>query len=111
MAINQEFPSLNGIAPSWADIGITASITGGTLLGMQAIAGLKWGRKVEIGERRGASGGRVMARTTGSGSQQASGTFYRAGMRQLIKALIPLAPTRGNQVAISTVAFDIMIQH
>lgn len=109
--VNQAYPSLNDFEPSWADIAITSTISGGLLIPMEAIASLKWSRKVEVGERRGASGGRVMARTTGQGSQEASGTFYRSGMRQLIKGLMAQAPTRGNQVIISLVPFDIQIQH
>lgn len=108
---NQAFPSLNDIEPSWADIATTFTVIGGDLLEMADIAGLKWSRKVEVGERRGASGGRVMARTTGSGSQEASATLYRSGLRKLIRALMKQAPTRGNQVQIGLVAFDIMIQH
>ena len=108
---NQAYPSLNGVEPSWADIAVTISATGQTALSMIDIAGLKWSRKVEVGEKRGASGGRIMARTTGQGSQDASGTFYRSGMRKLVKSLMSNAPTRGRQVIISNVAFDIMIQH
>ncbi len=109
--INQAYPSLNDFEPSWADIAVTATVSGGALIPMEAIASLKWSRKVEVGERRGASGGRVMARTTGQGSQEASGVFYRSGMRQLIKGLVAQAPTRGNQAIISLVSFDILIQH
>lgn len=109
--VNQAYPSLNDVEPSWADIAVTATISGGALLDMDAIAALKWSRKVEVGERRGASGGRVMARTTGQGSQEASATLYRSGLRSLIKSLMPLAPTRGNQVIIGLVSFDIVIQH
>ena len=109
--MNQAYPSLNDIEPSWADIGVTFTVFEGDLLEMADIAGLKWARKVEVGERRGASGGRVMARTTGSGSQEASATLYRSGLRRLIKSLMSKAPSRGNQKIISLVAFDIMIQH
>ncbi len=113
--IQQSYPSLNGITPSWADIAITFTIGGGLLLPMEAIAALKWSRKVEVGERRGASGGRVMARTTGQGSQEASGTLYRPGVRQLLKGLSAAASTqgliRGNQVIVSLVSFDITVQH
>ena len=105
------FPSLNDIEPSWADIIVTATVSGGILVGIEAIAALKWSRKVEVGERRGASGGRVMARTTGQSSFEASGTFYRSGVRSLEKALMAVAPRRGLQAIISLVSFDIMVQH
>jgi hypothetical protein len=111
MAINQAYPSLNDFDPSYADIAVTFTVFGGDLIDMADISGIKWSRKVEVGERRGASGGRVMARTTGSGSQEASATLYRSGLRKLIKGLVSKAPSRGNQKLISLVAFDIMIQH
>ncbi len=108
---NQAYPSLNDIEPSWADIATTFTIFGGEIIEMADIAGVKWSRKVEVGMRKGASGGRVMARTTGEASQEASATLYRSGLRRLIKGLMSKAPTRGNQKLISLVAFDIMIQH
>ncbi len=108
---NQAFPSLNDVEPSWADVAITFTVFGGDVIEMADVAGLKWSRKVEVGERRGASGGRVMARTTGQGSQEASATLYRGGLRRLVKSLMAKAPTRGTQVRIGLVAFDILIQH
>src|SRR5262245_52531530 len=101
MAINQLYPSLNDIDPSSADIGVTFTVFGDDLIDMVDSAGIKWARKVEVGERRGASGGRVMARTSGQGSQEASATLYRAGLRRLIKGLKSKAPSRGNQKIIS----------
>jgi|SRR5579859_2398543 len=109
--MNQAYPTVDGIAPSWADIGVSFTVGGGDLLEMVDIQGIKTGRKVEVGEQRGASGGRVMARTTGQGSQEASMTLYRSGLRKLIKSLMKNAPTRGNEVIIGVVAFDILIQH
>ena len=111
IGLSQAYPSLNDIAPSWADIAVTFTIGGGALIQMEDIKGIKWSRKVDVGEKRGASGGRVMARTTGQSSQEASATLYRAGFRNLIKGLVAQAPTRGNQALISLVSFDIMIQH
>lgn len=108
---NQAYPSLNDIAPSWADVGVTFTVSGGDALDMADINAIKWSRTVEVGEMRGASGGRVMARTTGQGSQEASATLYRAGFRKLLKSLVAQAPTRGNQKLISLVSFDILIQH
>lgn len=109
--VNQAYPSLNDVAPSWADIQSTFSVFQGDVIQMGDIAGLKWSRKVEVGEKRGTSGGRVMARTSGQGSQEASATLYRSGLRQLIKSLMAKAPQRGNQRLISQVSFDILIQH
>lgn len=115
---NQAYPSVDGVAVSWADIQVTASIDNGgsssggvPLLSMLDIAAIKWGRKVEPGEQRGASGGRIMKRTVGQGSQEASWTLYRSGVRTLLKNLMKRAPVRGNQVRISLVSFDIVVQH
>lgn len=108
--VNQAYPTYNDIEPSWADIVVAATIDGGALIEMADIAAIKHSRKVEVGKRRGTSGGRVMARTTGQGDQEASITFYRGGLRRLIKGLMANAPTRGNQVLISLVSFDIEIQ-
>jgi hypothetical protein len=108
---NQAFPSLNDIEPSWADIAVTFTVFGGDALDMADIASLKWDDKVATGERRGASGGRVMARTTGELTSSASAELYRGGHRRLIKSLMAKAPQRGNQRLISLVGFDILIQH
>jgi hypothetical protein len=109
--MNQAYPSINDIAPSWADVAITFTVGGGDALDMLDIAALKWSRKVEVGEQRGTSGGRVMARTTGQGSQEASATLYRSGLRRLLKSLAAKAPSRGNQKVIGVVSFDILVQH
>lgn len=107
----QAYPAVNDISPSWADISATFTVDGGEALEMVDFSAIKWSRSVEVGEQRGASGGRVMARTTGAGSQEASATLYRSGLRKLLKALVAMAPTRGNQRLIGLVAFDILIQH
>jgi len=109
--MNQEYPSINEIAPSWADIRTSFSVIGGDLLEMIDYAGIKHSGKVEVGEQRGASGGRVMARTTGQASYEASATLYRSGLRKLLKALKKQAPSRGNQKMVAVVGFDILIQH
>ncbi len=112
---NQAFPSVQGQESSWADITATFNIPGGATVGLVDIEGIKWSRKVEVGESRGASGGRVMKRTAGSESVEASATMTRSGVAQLVEALEVAAMdggfVRGNEVIISGVAFDILIQH
>lgn len=108
---NQAYPSLNGIAPSWADISVTITPEQGSILDVFDIAAAKWNRKLEVGEQRGASGGRVMKRTSGQGSQDASITLYRDGYITFLDAIRAAAPTRGNQQLIGQVSFDILIQH
>jgi hypothetical protein len=107
---NQEYPSLNGITPSWADIQTTFAVQGGQLIEMADYAGIKWATKIEVGEQKGA-GGRVKLRTTGTKSDEASVTFYRSGIRKLLRGLIGAAPSRGDIKQVSLVAFDITIQH
>lgn len=108
---NQQFPSLNGFEPSWADVGCTAMIGGGALVEMDDFASIKWGDKLEVGEKRGPSGGRVIRQTVGSLSSDASAAFFRAGLRRLVRALMAIAPQRGNQRLISLVRFNILVQH
>lgn len=109
--VNQAYPTLNGIEPSWADIGFTFSIPNSAVIQMSDIAALKWGRKVEVGKKRGASGGRVMARTTGQSDYDCTATLYRTGYETLISDLSDIAPTRGTQCLVSLVAFDILVQY
>ena len=104
---NQEYPILNGVAPSWADISVRISPNGGQLIEMVDIAAINTSRAVEVGLQRGASGGRVLNRTTGQGTQEASITLYQSGAKQLYRALMQLAPVRGNQRVISLVQFQI----
>lgn len=105
------YPTLNSYAPSWADIATTYTIDGGDLIEMSAFDDISMSDTVEIGEQRGASGGRVMFRTTGSKKSEAKATFFRSGFRQLVRGLVKKAPERGNQKMISLVGFDILIQH
>lgn len=111
MAIATIYANGQEIEPSWADISITITPYGAPITEIIEISGISWGRTVEIGERRGTSGGRVTARTTGSATFEASATFYRSGYRKLLKALAEVAPTRGNQVQVGLVGFDILVQH
>jgi hypothetical protein len=109
--MNLEYPIVNGIATSWADIAVKATPDGGPLLDLKDIAAISSGRTVEVGEQRGASGGRVVRRTTGSVSYDASIIFYRSGLQKFMRELAKLAPSRGNQKAISLVHFGVQIQH
>jgi hypothetical protein len=111
MAVNNEYPVLDGVAPSWADIQINITPSGGALIEMKDIAAITRGSTVEVGEQRGASGGRVLKRTTGSVSYEASLTLYRSGYQKLLRGLKDSAPVRGNQKIISLVHFQVQVQH
>lgn len=103
------YPSINGIAVSWADIQCKALANGAPLLDLDDIKSFNSGRKVELGEQR--AGGRVMKRTTGSGSQTCSVELYREGFQKFVRKLIELAPRRGNAYRISLVTFLFTVQH
>jgi hypothetical protein len=111
MAINQQYPILNGIAPSWADVKVECSIYDGPLVETSDIQAINTSRSVEVGVQRGASGGRVMRRTVGQGDQEASMNLYRSGYQDLIRKLASVAPSRGNERLISLVHFDIQYQY
>lgn len=111
MALSNDYPLLNGIAPSFADIALKITPQGGPILDTKDFSALSGSRKVEVGEQRGASGGRVMRRTSGSISYEGSITFYRSGYQKFFRELAKLAPSRGNQKAIRFVHFGVQIQH
>ena len=115
MAVNQAYPSLNGVEPSWADITVSYTVGGGQAFVMSDIAAVKWARKLEVGKKRGASGGRIMARTTGQSDYECSVQLYRAGLDTVLNSLASAAVAqnflRGNQVMIGLVSFDWLIQH
>jgi hypothetical protein len=113
LAVSQEYPSLNDVAPSWADIKTIVNISGGQTVVDIDYKSIKWSSKVERGEQAGASGGRVMKRTTGSVKDEGSCEYYKSGLRKLLKAIVGSTGiyTRGNQQLISLVSFDILIQH
>ncbi len=109
--MNNSYPILQGIAPSFADIALKITPTDGPILETKDFAALSSSRTVEVGEQRGASGGRVMRRTTGSISYEGSITFYRSGYQVFMRELAKLAPSRGIQKAVSLVHFGVQIQH
>jgi hypothetical protein len=113
--VNNEFPVYNGIVPSWCDIIVRVTATGAPLLSMPGIKSINSGVEGEVGDKRGASGGRVVGRTTGSVSNTAAMTLYRDEfqlfLRNLATAAKSLGYVRGNQVLVGLVHFGIQIQH
>lgn len=106
----QSYPTVDGDDVSWADIRIDLNIPGGEAIKIEKIKSIKTGVSVEKGERRGASGGRVMAFTTGNEKNEASMVLYKGGENQIKRALMAIAPARGNQRVIGNVPFDVRIQ-
>jgi hypothetical protein len=75
-------PLINGFAPSWCDIAVRISPGGGPLIEIGDIAAIDYNGSVEIGEQR--EGGRVVNRTRGSSSYEASMTLYASGYQKLL---------------------------
>jgi hypothetical protein len=113
--VNKLYPVLDGIDPSWADIIVNANPGGSSLIKIEDISAIDSGTTVEVGLVKGASGGRVRRRTTGEKSDEFSWTLYRVGLRnlkrELMKVAIERGLTRGNQVIVGLVHFDIQVQH
>ncbi len=76
-----------GRAVGWAELKGTLNVRGGITMPTIDIKAVNHEAKVDRGDQRGAGGGAVKKRTTGQGSQSASGTFYRSGLRALKRAL------------------------
>lgn len=112
---SQSFPTVNGDACSWSDISVSLSIPEGAQIDVFDITGIKWADKVEVGEQYGASGGRLMETTRGKLSTESSMTIARKGALQFIEALAVAARAaglvRGDQVPISGIRFDVLVQH
>ncbi len=109
---DQAYPSVDGIASSWSDINVSITPLSGTTLTGADISGIKASGKTEVGVQK--KGGKVVARTTGETSYEASASFYRSGYRKLVDVMVAAAPAyavNGNQVRLSLITFDVDIQH
>ena len=107
---SQSFNTFNGIAPSWIDIETTLSVIGGGILETDDYSDISLASTVEIGEQRGASGGRLRKRTTGAVNEEASITYYASGWEQKKRALVQAAPIVAGQRQLRTVAWNMLIQ-
>lgn len=103
--MDQEYPTLQDVEPSWADVKLSFPVYGGETVITNDLAAVKWSDKVDVGLVRGTNGGRKSKRTTGLYDCEASVTFYRSGWRAFRKVLAAKNPK------ISLVGFDILIQH
>lgn len=105
-------PTLNGVEPSWAEINTTINVSGGAVLQTNDYKALDWESGIKRGDKRGASGGRVISRTTGEKTDTASGTFYKGGLRELKRKLMAVAPKdSAGRPQLSRVAFDVVVKH
>lgn len=100
---------------SWADLQATLNVVGGVTVPITDFEGFKWARKLDVGESRGLSGGRPKKRTRGSASYEGAASATRGGWMQLMEALeaaaMSLGQVRGNEVIVSGIAFDLILQH
>jgi len=98
----QEYPTINGIEPSWADVAFSIPLYSGPTVQTNDIAAFKLSDKVTVGVKKGTSGGRIMARTVGDLESDASITFYLGGWRKFMRALA----TKNKKI--SLVGFDVL---
>lgn len=105
MPANNNYPTYNGIAPSWADAIIRITPTGLATVTVEDIKGINTNVSLETGETR--AGGRVMKFTTGSVTSEGSLILYLSGWRALIKAIKDAAPLRGDTRLLRFVTFDV----
>lgn len=103
--MSQEYPTLNDVEPSWADVTFSMPIYGGETVTTNDIAAVKWSDKVDVGLVRGTNGGRKSKRTTGQYDCDASITFYRSGWDKFRLALAAI----NSKIAL--VGFDVLVQH
>ena len=111
VAVSQEYPLYDGVAPSWSDVKTVINVSGGSTLDDIDYAAFKFGTVVTFGEQIGASGGRVIRRTSGSKKDTLTATYYKSGLRKLLRVLMAVAPVRGNQRLVSLVHFDVVTLH
>lgn len=107
--MNLEFPILDGVTPSWADIQVKCTLYPGMPLTMADIKALDTGGAVDIGEQR--SGGRMISRGTGSVSYTGSITLYRSGYNKFLRFAAKVAPKRNGQSLLTHVPFDLTVSH
>jgi len=101
----QEYPTFQGVAPSWSDLSISFPIYGGATVKLTDIAALKWSDSVEIGDFAGTNGGRKSRRTTGKYSCEASCTFTVDGWKAFQAKLAEKNPK------ITLVGFDVLAMY
>lgn len=105
-----EYPILDGIAPSWADLKLTISgYNGGETIETKDISAFSTGTTLEIGEQRG-TGGQLRRRTRGQSTHEASITFFVPGYRKFQRMVKAIAPIEGGRRKLGLVHFDCLEQ-
>ena len=108
------YPTLNGVAQSWADIAVTCSIYDGLDIEAEDIKDISWKRTLEQGEQR-KTGGQLKARTAGQAGYEATITWYASGYWKMVNALGAAAESAGyetnGEYELSKVGWDVTVQH
>jgi len=107
---NNEYPLLDGFAPSWADFSLKIQPVGVSLLTARDVKSLTSGSTVEIGVQK--AGGRVRQTTVGEVSHEGSFVLYLSGARKFERALKDAALAQGfvrdgGVVQVSLVFFQV----
>lgn len=106
---NNDFPILDGIAPSWADVVLKITPAGASLITVRDVKSISSGSTVEVGTQL--AGGRPKDVTTGQLGHEGSFTLYLSGAQQFERALMNAAVsanlTRQGIAQISLVRFQI----
>lgn len=106
---NNDYPILDGIAPSFCDIIVKIAAPGAPTLDVKDIKSINTNCSVSVGSA--VAGGRVKRRTSGSSKYEASMTVYRHAWHEFLLGMKDLMPKRGNQRIISLVHFGIQVFH
>jgi hypothetical protein len=105
---NDVMPLLNGEEVSYADLQISFLPPDGNAIKEFGIHEFNSSEDSEIGEVRGTTGGRVVARTTGNMKLEASMIMSRRGAQNFIRQLSKNAPTRNGRKLYGRVPFDVV---
>jgi len=90
---NNEYPILDGFAPSWADFTLKIQPSGVALLTARDVKSVNSGATVEVGVQK--AGGRPKNTTVGSSSNEGSFTLYLTGAQIFERALKDAALAAG----------------
>lgn len=107
---NNDYPILDGFAPSWADFTLKIQPSGVALLTSRDVKSLTSGSTVEVGVQN--AGGRPKQTTVGSSSHEGSFTLYLTGAQIFERAIKEAAEAAGftrdgGVVQLSLVHFQI----
>lgn len=90
---NNDYPILDGVAPSWADFVLRIQPSGVALVTAKDVKSLSSGSSVEVGTQM--AGGRPKRVTTGSLGHECSITLYLSGAQVFERALKDAAVAAG----------------